>query len=80
MIKIETRKEQWNRNGWLKDALELSVKSDGVHYCLPEYYDACWHDLTSARQSSYPPDWIPELEEAVNEISKIFMYDLPIPV
>ena len=76
---IQNRKDIWNRNEWLKDALGLDVQSDGIHYCLPEYYAACQADLKSAKESSYPPDFIPELEQAVNEISLIFMYGLPIP-
>ena len=58
MTQQETQEQTWNRNNWLKDAKGLPIESDGIHQSLKEYYDACWHDLTSARQSSYPPEWI----------------------
>jgi hypothetical protein len=73
MTENESREKLWNNNEWLKDAKGMSLDA------LKDYYDDCWHDFTSAKNSQYIPDWINELEDAINEISKVFLYGLSIP-
>ncbi len=75
------KKVIWLNNAWLKDVYEMALdeRADGIHYTLEEYYQDCQADLTSAQKASHKPEWIPELQEAVNEISLIFLYGLHIP-
>ena len=71
--------KKWQENAWLRDAKTYQVKDDGIHYCLKNFYEDCIFDLESAKKCQYVPDWIKELEEAVNELSLIILYNNSMP-
>ena len=74
------RFNKWMSNGWLKHALGYAqIHRDGVCHSLEDYYNDCMFDLQSAIQSSYKVEWIPELQEAVNELSLVFTYGIMPP-
>jgi hypothetical protein len=78
---MATKTEIWANNDWLKDAMQYKGQpiDDGIHYGLQNYYNDCCLDFMSARCAQTPPSWLPELAEAVNEISLIILYGNPFP-
>lgn len=82
MDKNSRQQRTWETNDWLKDALIYIRQGDPIFYAsndtiyqsLEQYYNDCKYDLDSCLSSPYKYPWYDELQEAVNELSLIFLY------
>jgi hypothetical protein len=66
----QERINRWNNNGWLKDFL-FYFENPKRGYTVQAFYGDCLADLESAKKAEHTPAWLPELQEAVNEISLV---------
>ena len=78
-MKESKRLELWKSNDWLEEVFTCNMDKEQLKF----YYEDCKYDLQSMKESSYADslfaDMIAELQQAVNEISLVLLYDKPIP-